>query len=409
MKLITFMALLAPLAMAQLSNKELERRIDILSEEITNLKAHQMGVSKNESVYGLGNSASKVYFVPQGLSIGAYGEIIYTNKAAEDESGETVNDSPALEAYRYVLYVGYKFNDKWVFNSEIEIEHVNEIYNEFMYVDYLHSDEINGRAGLMLLPVGFVNMQHEPTLFPSVQRPQTEKLIIPSTWREIGIGAFGSVGNVDYHAYIVNGGDADSLTSDKGFRGARKKGGVNKNASTGAFTGRVDYNFNTNSYVGASIYTGQASTAYDETKGNQKHLDTTLYDIHAQYGVGGLRLRALYTEMNYGNASDWNAISGNEPLPEKLQGGYIEAMYNVWAGKSEAALSPFVRYERINLNAEYDEDYNTYSAAKDFHSYTVGLAYQPIPRLIFKADYAFVSNKAETGVDEFNLGMGFNF
>ena len=410
MKLIALLSLLAPLAMAQLSNKELERRIDILSEEITNLKAHQMGVSKNESVYGLGNSASKVYFVPQGLSIGAYGEIVYTSYASENQDGDSVTKDPALEALRYVLYVGYKFNDKWVFNSEIEIEHANEIYNEFMYVDYLHSNELNARFGLMLLPVGFVNMQHEPTLFPSVQRPLTEKYIIPSTWREIGAGLFGTVGNIAYNAYLINGGDADDISPTSGFRGARKKGGADgeKNAATGAFTGRADYNFDTQSYVGASVYAGQASTDAVANK-DQENLTTNLYDLHAQYGQGGLRVRALYTEMNYANASDWNKIAGNTALPEKIQGGYLEAMYNVWAGKSAASLSPFVRYERVNLNAEFDEDQFAYQGKGDFYSYTVGLAYAPIPRLVFKADYAFINNKADSAVNEFNLGMGFNF
>lgn len=408
MKLIALLALIAPLAFAQLSNKELERRINILSEEITNLKAHQMGVSKNESVYGLGNSASKVYFVPQGLSMGAYGEIVYTNYAAENQDGDSVTKDPTVEAYRYVLYVGYKFNDKWVLNSEIEIEHVDEIYNEFMYVDYLHSDSVNGRFGLMLLPVGFLNEQHEPTLFPSVKRTFTETLVIPTTWREIGVGTFGSVGNIDYKAYFVNGGDADSITPGKGFRGARKKGGVNKNAATGAFTGRVDYNFDTQSYVGASVYAGSASTAAEEDL-DQEHLQTNLLDLHGQYAQGGLRVRALYAEMNYANASDWNGVTGNTALPEKLQAGYLEAMYNVWAGKKTASLSPFVRYERVNLNAEFDEDEYTYDGATDFHSYTVGLAYAPIPRLVFKADYAFINDKADSGVNEFNLGMGFNF
>src|SRR5690554_544951 len=169
-KLLALLALMAPLAMAQLSNEELERRIDILSEEITNLKAHQMGVSQNESVYGLGNSASKVYFIPEGLSIGAYGEIIFSSYDDEKENGDPSEKDNELEAYRYVLYVGYKFDDKWVLNTELEIEHVDEVYTEFMYVDYLHSDALNARFGLMLLPVGFLNEQHEPTLFPSVKR-----------------------------------------------------------------------------------------------------------------------------------------------------------------------------------------------------------------------------------------------
>lgn len=408
MKLAVVLGLLAPLALAQLSNEELERRINILSEEITNLKAHQMGTSKNESVYGLGNSASKVYFIPEGISLGAYGEITYTRQDSENEDGDTVQSDPTLEANRFVIYLGYKFNEKWVFNSEIEIEHVNQIYNEFMYLDYLHSDELNARFGLMLLPVGFLNELHEPTLFPSVKRPLTEKYIIPTTWREIGAGVFGSVGNIDYKAYLLNGADADGLKPSSGFRGARKKGGADSsgnskdNASTAAVVGRVDYNFNTLTSVGASLYTGEASSAGTEDVG------TTLYNVHAQYGYKGLRLRFLYSEMSYDNVDEFNAVSGNDPLQEKIRGGYIEALYNVWAGKKEASLSPFIRYESVDLNAESSEAFSA-DGANHFYSYTVGLAYSPIARLVFKADYAMIKNQAETGVNEFNLGMGFNF
>lgn len=402
-------------ASAAVSNDELQRRIDVLSEEITNLKAHQMGVTKNESVYGLGRSASKVYFVPQGLSIGAYGEVVYTSYASENQDGDSVSKDPQSEAQRLVLYVGYKFNDKFVFNSEIEIEHVDEIYAEFMYVDYLHSNELNGRFGLMLLPLGFVNMQHEPTMFPSVNRPLTEKYLIPSTWRENGLGAFGALGDFTYQAYVVNGGDADDLSPTSGFRGARKKGGAGgeSNASTGAFTGRLDYNIDTQSSFGASVYAGQASS--DQEDIDRENLETTLFDVHAQYQNAGLRVRALYAEMNYGNADDWNAVTtvkddAGAPvyLQNKMRGGYLEAMYNVWAGKKTASLSPFLRYERINLNADFEKEF-TPKGESDFHTYTVGVAYAPIPRLVFKADYAFIENKADNGINEFNLGMGFNF
>ena len=415
MRLLGLMLLFMGVAHAELSNSELERRIDILSEEITSLKAYQMNITKNQQAYGLSPSASKVYFIPQGLSIGGYGEIFYNHKSAENQDGDPVDNDPTVEAYRYVIYLGYKFNDKWVLNTEIELEHVSEIFNEFMYLDYLHDPTLNFRFGLMLLPVGFINEQHEPVLFPSVRRPEVERLIIPSTWREIGVGTFGSIGNIDYKAYIVNGGDADDITTSN-FRGTRKKGGDggdsdNTNASTGAAVVRVDYNVDTQTSFGASIYKGQGSSD------NSENLETTLYDLHAQYQYKGLRLRVLYTELNYDNVDDWNDVNngtnsnGNAQtnLQSKLQGGYIEALYNVWQGKKVAALEPFVRYERVNLNADYNEDDYTYDGAKDRHSYRVGLAYKPTVRITFKADYAFIENKADNAVNEFNLGMGFNF
>ena len=47
------------------------------------------------------------------------------------------------------------------------------------------------RAGLFLMPFGFLNEHHEPTNFYGVQRNFVETLIIPSTWREGGLGLHG--------------------------------------------------------------------------------------------------------------------------------------------------------------------------------------------------------------------------
>ena len=60
-----------------------------------------------------------------------------------------------------------------------------------MTVDYLWRDEANFRAGLVLVPMGFVNEIHEPTFFFGAERPEVERRIMPSTWRENGVGVFG--------------------------------------------------------------------------------------------------------------------------------------------------------------------------------------------------------------------------
>src|SRR5262249_49475236 len=49
------------------------------------------------------------------------------------------------------------------------------------------TDRVGLRAGLFLLPFGFINEHHEPTHFYGVQRNFVETLIIPTTWREGGV------------------------------------------------------------------------------------------------------------------------------------------------------------------------------------------------------------------------------
>lgn len=47
------------------------------------------------------------------------------------------------------------------------------------------------KGGLFLIPLGFLNLTHEPTSYYGVERNFVETAIIPSTWREIGLSAFG--------------------------------------------------------------------------------------------------------------------------------------------------------------------------------------------------------------------------
>ena len=170
----------------------------------------------------MGPAASKIYAVEQGLSIGGYGETIYNHFEAAGKSDQFDN-------LRAVLYFGYKYNDKWVLNTEIEIEHGStskdgSVSSEFAYLDYLASDALNFRAGLMLVPVGLVNELHEPTVFLGARRPDVENRIIPSTWRENGVGIFGELAEgLTYKAYVVNGLKGENF-SGKGLRGGRQKG-----------------------------------------------------------------------------------------------------------------------------------------------------------------------------------------
>jgi hypothetical protein len=115
----------------------------------------------------------------KGLTIGGYAEAHY-NRA----SGKNA----VLDVHRVVLLLGYKFNERTQFITELEFEHVKEVYVEQAFLQYSLTDNINLRAGLMLVPMGIVNEYHEPTTFNGVERPSMDKSIVPTTWREIGLG-----------------------------------------------------------------------------------------------------------------------------------------------------------------------------------------------------------------------------
>src|ERR687893_57876 len=214
----SLIALLAPPAAAQEADsatvRRLEAQVEAITQELEELRlGRDLVVEADTSLYGFGPAASKVYKARQGVSLGGYGEVLYENFAGSREDDTPSGSTDRLDALRAIVYVGYKFSDKVLFNSELEFEHGSteeggSVSIEFAYLEYRLSPRLGLRAGLLLPPMGFINEVHEPPAFLGARRPETERTIIPSTWRESGIGFFGAAGNLSYRAYLVNGFDA---------------------------------------------------------------------------------------------------------------------------------------------------------------------------------------------------------
>ena len=103
----------------------------------------------------------------------------------------TIHKNATLDVHRLVTFFGYNFNEKASFVSEVEFEHVSEVYVEQAFLDYKIKNNLSVNAGLMLIPMGIQNLYHEPATFNGVERTNVDKYIVPSTWREIGIGVSG--------------------------------------------------------------------------------------------------------------------------------------------------------------------------------------------------------------------------
>ena len=180
---------------------ELARRIDLVAAELETLKLGEVAVQADRSLHGLGPAASKVYQQPKGVSIGGYGEMVYQNFAATNDAGAPSAKTDEIDLLRGVVYVGYKWSDRWLLNTDLEWEHSStgmggEASVEFAYVYRLIRPEFNVRAGLVLLPMGLLNELHEPTVFLGARRPGVENAILPTTWRENGVGVFGEIGGL---------------------------------------------------------------------------------------------------------------------------------------------------------------------------------------------------------------------
>jgi len=396
--------------------KSLERKTDILSQEVEKLRTNLVipEEAQYKSAYGMGPAASKVYGAGKGLSIGGYGEGNYSAKVGDKGSS---NDSADME--RMVLYAGYKFTDKILFNSELEFEHATtgegseskgEVSVEFASLDFFMDTRANARAGLVLMPMGLINRTHEPLFYFGNHRPEVEQRIIPSTWREMGAGLFGAITpSLTYTAYVVNGLDASKFTSDGISEG--RGGGSNAKAENFGYVARLDYDpaVLPGVTVGGSAYVGN-SGQNQVFAGQKANAFTQLYETHVQWKYRSLEFRTLGSWGFIDDAAILSAANGTT-IGSQNYGWYSEIGYDIlpllWENTPQY-LAPFFRYERLNTMSKIPNGY-TVDLSKDWEIFQVGLQYKPIPNVVIKADYRNYVAKQGLLPDDFNLGFGFIF
>ncbi len=400
---------------------EIERRIDLLAAELEKLRTG--GATETEAPakgeHGFAPAASKVYRKASGVSLGGYGEALYQNFAKQAQDGSAAEQRNQLDLVRVILYAGYKFSDSILFNSEIEFEHATtgegaeergEVSVEFGYLDFKPWQKVGLRAGMVLLPLGFVNELHEPPIFLGARRPEVARAIVPTTWREVGAGLFGETGPLQWRAYVVAGLNSSGF-SDAGLREGRQQGSQSL-AEDLALTGRLDYVGAPGLLLGASVFTGNsgqgASVDGQTIKGR-----VTLFDVHGQYERRGLWLRALYAQSSVGDAALINAqngLHGDKSVGSRQNGFYAEVGYDVLTAhpRGQWAVIPFIRYEKLDTQQRLPAGFEK-NPARDRKVLTAGISVKPVTNVVLKADYQAHPNQARTGVSQFNLAVGFLF
>ncbi|MCX8072643.1 MAG: hypothetical protein N3C12_09350 [Candidatus Binatia bacterium] len=396
---------------------EVERRQTIMTDELRRLREAFVLPETRElkSFYGLGPAASKVYGLERGLSIGGYGEANLRTVV-----GNKGNDSDVFDFLRLVLYVGYKFNDWIVFNSETEFEHAStgksgEVSVEFANLDFLLHQHANARFGLLLVPVGFINEIHEPPFFFGNVRPPVETVILPTTWRANGFGFYGELlPGLTYRTYGITSLDASGFRSS-GIRGGRQSGSLER-AEDFSWVGRLDYAFLPNSFIGAAAYVGDQGQgrAYGGGALGQRQVGAfmQLYEGHVQLRWQRLEFRALGAVTLLDNATRLSVDPTiNQTIGNRMLGYYAEIGYDVlpWIMPGTTQyLAPWFRYSHTDTQQGVPAGLASDNRQnRDY--FEAGLQYKPIPQVVLKLDYRNLDAETGTLPDEVRIGAGFVF
>ncbi len=341
------------------------------------------------------------------ITVGGYGEILYNQP--EGDNGE-------LDVQRLVLLFGYQFSEKVQFVTEVEFEHVQEVFIEQAFVNYNIANNFNFRAGLMLVPMGIVNEFHEPTTFNGTERPTVDNVIVPTTWREIGIGVTGRINSasLSYQAYLFNGFKSATIEDDvivgiikgsNGLRSGRQKG-IQSTINTPNLSAKIDYYGVPGLRLGLATYLGrtQADDEIDHLEGAD--VGITMIGLDARYAFQRFTARGQFIHASLSDSDAYNNLTGQN-LGSVLQGWYLEGAFNLLPKNKKQKLFAFGRYEQYDTHADTEGGLVT-NDAYNRNDITMGLSYHIAPGVVFKGDYQIRDNAVNGGdvTNRINFGVG---
>lgn len=352
-----------------------------------------------------------------------YGEINY-NRPFRDQS------QTQLDVRRAVIGIAHQASERTRIVGEFEFEHsvtsaddAGEVAVEQLYVEHRLSDNVSAKGGLFLIPLGFLNLVHEPTSYYGVERNFVETAIIPSTWREVGLSAFGvsdaglrwDVGLTS--GFNLNKWDGASTEGKESPLAAIHQEGQLARANNLSAYGALSWRGTPGLDVGAGLFSGKLAHKVktpSDSEANAAGLYApdarlTLWDAHVRWTPGKWDLSALYARGSITDTAGFNErLAGTNLVPKSFFGWYTQAAYKVWES-GEYALSPFARYEVFNTAASFAALPAGLSvdADRDEKVVTTGANLRIGSNVVLKADVQrFQVARAR---DRLNLGIGYQF
>ena len=402
MKKLILAALLAisPLTYAE-TLEHVEEEVHLALETIQQLKAElnelkaavkMQGEVQEASVSRIAKAAKKF----EKMHIGGYGELHY-----QDTETDGGTKDKNVDAHRYVLFFGYDFTDKVRFRSEFELEHGlvkdtadgsngGEVELEQMYIEWDVTDQTSLKTGVILVPVGILNENHEPPTFYGVERNEVEKYLLPTTWWSAGVEVVHKMKNgLTFEAMISEGMKG---TTAMYIRGGRQKS-ANATANDLAYTARVTYTGLPG--LKASVFYNHQADFTQVSSDNIDKLD--LYGASAIYNWGdGFEVRALHVQAEF-DGKDESGADFSAGFDEQ-QGTFLEL------SKRTGNLGFFVNNSVVSGE----------SVSRQYTVVQYGINWwYPGSNAVLKANWYDKSypnpSKASSEKDGIHLGVGYEF
>ncbi len=350
--------------------------------------------------------------------VGGYGDFQFRTPALSERADG--GGTSTFQSTRFVLGIAAVLSKKQniTFNSEIEYEFgSHEIDIEQAFISWRVRPEFDLRAGIIVPPIGRFNTYHDSNLNITTLRPLINQFIVPTAYRDAGIGVRGVVRlpremRLSYEANVVNGfqaanadGEATPFSRLLGQASAAEPGQIANQATRNskAVAGRIGFSPLLGLEFGVSSYAGTFTNQGDPKK------SATIVFFDASYQRGPFFLNGEYGHSNIVGSGVLRqspappVVNPNDPatiaaLSEYVaqtspgqDGFYVETGYKFFRGlfhnaekfDEGAYIMPVVRFEAVRRDRTLSDFYLNQSRT------TLGINIAPSPYVIFKMNYIF--------------------
>ncbi|MDJ1485971.1 hypothetical protein QNI16_36155 [Cytophagaceae bacterium YF14B1] len=329
-----------------------------------------------------------------GASVGGYLE---SNSRYESVDG--ISEGISFQIPRLTVFISSTIGKRLKFLTEIELEQGGkEIGIEFASLDVSFHPLVNIRGGVVMIPIGAFNQNHDGPKWEFIDRPISSTTLIPSTWSNVGFGLFGKYGLGNwiwaYEAYLTNGFD-DRIISNEQNRTWLPASKQNPNRFEESFNGVP---LTTLKFALRNRSLGEVGVSWMGGVYNKFQQDGLLLDKRRRVDFLALdvntTLEATKTYLNGEWVWIWVDVPATYSLQfgKRLQGGFVDIVQPLLKkslfGWDQAVVN-------LSLRAEYT-DYNASSfpeTGKPIADHVIALvpslSLRPSLQTVFRFNYRY--------------------
>ncbi|MEZ5993363.1 MAG: hypothetical protein R3E76_13575 [Planctomycetota bacterium] len=323
-----------------------------------------------------------------------------------------------FDAIRIVPQFEWHIVDWLSFGMEIEFEgggadagflSDNEILIEYAEARVTPLDELNFKAGILLIPFGRYNLNHDDINWDLADRPYAARRVVPSAFDQPGVGVYGTFNQVpfvsfSYDVSITQGFD-DQFTNNGGARDARQsfREDNNGNKAIWARLGilpRIDD-------MGCNMVRADFGFSYTYQEigpDNTQALRGGAIDGNIAIDV----IERFRIDITGEATRLWINRPSSNTTPNGLWGYFVDVTFKFdpfpseWRGTTFGS-NPYIglifRLEQNDLN----DDHVGAAARDDRIGMTIGLSFRPISKFVVRAEMKHQQSKSRDDGDETRL------